>query len=197
MSYRSQYIELFGERLLLHERSIKDAQDHNEFAESITTWDFTSELYFNVLILRKALKANLNQLPYLALGGKRFPLRVFKFRKLSRILSEEYIYKNLGVGTLRSLVDKIRFDLEMLPRNNESTEKISRANLTQLVARYSNMTWDEVEKLSVSEFNIRLEQSINMMNAETSGKFGIKSRADELRDAEDAYNHFFSNNMVN
>lgn len=189
--YKGEIISLFGEKLLLHERSIKDAMDLNEFIKGRASFDPATEIYINTLILLNALRFNIERLLYFKFRGKRIPLRLFKYKRLRKKLSINYIYKNLGIGTLKQLVDKVRFDFEKQPRSNQKTEEISRSNMIQLVAKYSNMKWGEVEELSVSEFTIRLEQAFNMLNTEISGRFGIKSRADEEKETLDAYNHFF------
>lgn len=194
MKYNGEIIELFGEKLLLHERAIGDAFTHNSFAETQNTWTANSEIYLNVLILQKALQFNIEKLPHITLRGKKYYLRPSKYKKLTKLLSIENIYKNLGVGSLKKLVDKIRFDLEHQSRESAEGEKIGHDNMVQLVAEYSRMTWDDVRKLSVSEFTIRLEQAFNMLNTQISGKFGTKSRADEYNEALEAYNHFFPEN---
>jgi len=194
MKFNGEIIELFGEKLILHERSIGDAFDHNEFAEKQINWNANSEIYFNVLIFQKALQFNISGLPHFSIRGKTFQLRPFRYKKLNKLLSIENIYKNLGIGRLRELVEKIRFDLEKQPRETSEGEKISNNNLIQLVVEYSKMNWDDVNKLSVSEFTIRLEQAFNMLNTHISGKFGTKTQADEYNEALEAYNFFYPEN---
>lgn len=194
MKFNGEIIELFGEKLYLHERTIGVAFDHNEWAESQTKWDANSEIYLNVLILQKALQFNLDRLPIFTFNGKKYSIAFTRYKKLSRLLSTEYIFKNLGVGKLRELTDKVRFKLEKQSRNTQESEKVSRATMIQLVAKYSNMNWEEVELLSVNEFTIRLEQAVNMLNSERTGKFGIKSSSDEMKEWEKAYNHFYPEN---
>ncbi len=216
--FNGEIINLFGEELLLHERSIKDAFDQNEFAEDQKEWTANSEIYFQVIVLLSALKYNI-ELADQKLSEKErelfalesSPFSFFAWKKARKITAEistlreklydyqskisiQNVYQSLGIGTLRTLVDKVRYDLEKQPRTNEKGEKVGRANMTQLVAKYSFMKWDDVEKLSVSEFSIRLEQAINMMNMEFTGKFGIKSQSDEQKEWEKFYEHSFGNN---
>lgn len=216
--FNGEIINLFGEELLLHERSIKDAFDQNEFAEDQKDWNANSEIYFQVIVLISALKYNieladqklsekerelfsLESSPFSFLAWKKvrkitkeiYTLREKLYDYQSKI-SIQHLYQNLGIGTLRALVDKVRYELEKQPRTNEKGEKAGRANMTQLVAKYSFMKWDDVEKLSVSEFSIRLEQAINMMNMEFTGKFGVKSQSDEQKEWEKFYEHSFGNN---
>lgn len=217
--FTGEIINLFGEEVLLHERSIKDAFDHNEFAEEQNEWTANSEIYFQVIILISALKFNI-ELADKKLFEKEKEFFLFnsntfnflsrrKIKKLSEEISNlranlsllkkkitiEYIYENLGIGALRSLIDKVRYEFEKQPRlSNEKNEKVGRSNMVQLVAKYSSMAWDDVERLSVSEFTIRLEQAINMMNMELTGKFGMKSQSDEQREWDKFYEHSFGNN---
>ena len=208
--FNGEIINLFGEELLLHERCIKDAFDLNEFAEDQTKWTANSEIYLQVVILQKSLSLNIDKIK-IAIAEKEAKInsllsfRPFKKQKLQKELTElkkklahltnlftiESIYQNVGIGRLRELNDKIRFDLEKQSRATEKGEKIGRANMTQLVARFSNMKWEDVENLSVSEFTVRLEQSINMLNTEISGKFGVKSKSDEISEWEKVYDHFY------
>lgn len=212
--FNGEIINLFGEELLLHERCIKDAFDLNEFAEDQTKWTANSEIYLQVVILQKSLSLNIDKIK-IAIAEKEAKInsllsfRPFKKQKLQKELTElkkklahltnlftiESIYQNVGIGRLRELNDKIRFDLEKQSRATEKGEKIGRANMTQLVARFSNMKWEDVENLSVSEFTIRLEQSINMLNAETTGKFGTTSKAQEVSEWEKVYNHHFGDRV--
>lgn len=217
-NFNGEIINLFGEDLLLHERSIKDAFDQNEFAEDRKEWTANSEIYLQVIILISALKYNI-ELADQKLSEKErelfslesSPFSFLAWKKVRKITKEIYtlreklydyqskisiqnVYQSLGIGTLRALVDKVRYELEKQPRTNEKGEKVGRANMTQLVAKYSYMKWDDVEKLSVSEFTIRLEQAINMMNLEFTGKFGIKSQSDEQKEWEKFYEHSFGNN---
>lgn len=217
-TYNGEIINLFGEDLLLHERSIKDAFDQNEFAEDQKEWSANSEIYFQVTILISALKYNIELADQKLKEKERelfslesSPFSFIAWKKVRKITEEistlrekfydyqskisiQYIFQNLGIGKLRELVDKVRYDLEKQPRTNEKGEKVGRANMTQLVAKYSYMKWDDVEKLSVSEFTIRLEQAINMMNMEFTGKFGVKSQSDEQKEWEKFYEHSFGNN---
>lgn len=192
MKLRGEIIELFGEKLLLHERTIKDSDELDEFVKSLDNWDRQTENFIGVSILQRALKLNIDRLPYFTFRNKKISLRPFRYKKLKHLLSDDHIYNNLGIGRLKELVNKIRFDLEkQIPNEDGGGEEISRANRIQLVAKYSNLRWEEVEQLSVSEFVIRLEQAINILSSELNGKFGLRSHADEVRQAQREYEDLF------
>lgn len=212
MKFNGRIINLFGEELFLHERTIKDAFDHNEFAEDQTEWTANSEIYFQVVILQSALKFNItkiseelkqkinereNTLFFRLLKKNKLTVEIESLKvqeaKFKKKLKLDYIYQNLGIAKLRELVDVVRFDIEKQSRSNEKTEKIGRANMVQLVAHYSNMKWEDVENLSVSEFVLRLEQSINLLNSQAGGPWASTSKTDEQREWEKVYEHFYGN----
>ena len=81
--YNAANVELFGEHLILHERSISDAFATNDFLSS-QEYTLRVDTFIKVTILRDALQFNLHKLPKVTIGGKEIQLRPFKYARLKK-----------------------------------------------------------------------------------------------------------------
>lgn len=179
MKFNGEYIDLFGEKLLLHERTFKDAQDLVEWMfgnKKIESASFEATVKLNFLI--DALKFNVEKHPFASnhLFTKKYWYRPFRKRKLLKLFSPEFLKNNLSSRMVDELIHKVRFNLEKQKNNSKEGTVLSRTLMLQMVSQYSGITWEEAENLSVSEFEARLEQALNIYNSERGGELNLKSR---------------------
>ncbi len=179
--YDGVHIKLFGIRLLLHERSIKDAFELNRQIDSLDEIDALVDIHLKIKTILDALKFN----------KKIYKYNLFTRNKLSKILTQEYLYKNLSLKRLDELYNKVVYELEKQAKEKGGKKTMSTENMIQLVSKFSNISWEETLELSVSEFLIRLEQAINYMNFIASGKYNALTERDKQIKLEKEYEQIF------
>ena len=185
LKWKGTYIELFGERLLLHERCIKDASRTSQAVNGLSEFDSITETYLKIFVLLDALKFNLQQT--FKIFGWEFPINPFKHSRLKKKLTVEYFEQNLGIGTLDKYSGVVLHDLEGKLKDRQTDKSISYEFMIGLVRQYYNLSLEQVENMPVSEFTLKLEQSINYLNAIRGAKVQTMSAADEQRMYENEY----------
>ncbi|MBK7979245.1 MAG: hypothetical protein IPK06_04380 [Ignavibacteriae bacterium] len=139
MKFNGEYIELFGEKLLLHERTFKDAQDLVEWiSENKNKQSASFEITVKLNFLIDALKFNVIKHPYASkhLFAKKYLYRPFRKRKLKNINSGIF-ENNLSTRMADELIHKIRFDLEKQKNTTKEGSVLSRTLMLQMVSQYS------------------------------------------------------------
>jgi len=100
-------ILLFGQKVLLAERSAKDVNTHNEYSKSLDQ-NFSSAVFLSLITLRDALKINLRI------------TSIWKFKKwmrLKKICDKNYLLQNLTASQLMNLAFKV---IELENKNLET-----------------------------------------------------------------------------
>lgn len=179
MSFKAEIIDLFGEKLILHERTIGDEFRHRDKMLSIIDYDETHELLLNCQMLLDGLSLNIKDC-YLLIGDIKILTKPFRKRKLSKLLSIKNLFENLRIGELNRLLNKLNIDLEGLEKGTgDNKVVISRANMISLVCEFTNCKWEDVLNLPITEFRERLEQAMKIAAIYGGGKYDPLSEKDK------------------
>lgn len=170
--FKAEYISLFGVRLILHERYIGDLWKLEDLKKSFDDIDAQRQILLSLQMFTDAMRLNIEKC-YLHLGPIKILFRYFRKRKLKKIFSKKYLLDNLGIGELNRYLDKVNIQFEGLERSTDedTPTTMSRKNMISLVANFTHCTWDEVYKMSVSEFKDRLEQAVKIAVIYGGGKY--------------------------
>lgn len=180
MKIRFENIELFGQKLILHERIASDVHDFNDFVKSEFGNKKINVIEHAVLcvdVIQDALKANIEQLKW---------FNFIKKRKYKKILSSQFLLKNLSVEKRNKLFMKIIEDLELTEKisskaKNKNSAEMCRDYQTCLVALHSNISYDEAEQLPITQFKSRFELAISFSAFKRGDKFDLLSSIDKMK----------------
>lgn len=132
MSRKTKEIELFGEKLILSERTAVDVLAFAELSKQLQNRDLSDAVYQAAVIVEAALKINLKNL-----DSKNIFIRIIRFLHLDKKyknaiefnskLSSNYIINNLSQVELFEIVKDV-YDLEGLkiPSVEESQEDVKK-----------------------------------------------------------------------
>jgi hypothetical protein len=177
MKIRFENIELFGQKLILHERIASDVHDFNDFVRSEFGNKKVNLIEHAVLcvdVIQDALKANIEQLHW---------FNFIKKKRYKKTLSSSYLLKNLSAEKRSKLFMKVVEELEITEVStrkgkSKNSAEMSRDYQVCLVAMHSQIGFDEAERLPITQFKTRLDFAISFSAFKRGDKFDMLSSID-------------------